>query len=252
MEQYLQYRSQQVVIGKHSSRMSTMDRGVPQGSILGPLLYLIYTNEIADTINETHCKNEIHLDKSRLFGTNCTKCGTLVTFADDLTLIISDRNRNQNQLRMNINLARLKGFLNNNELAVNTDKTAILEMMIKQKQGRTQGDPPHLIVENKEKPGELIKISDSKCFRILGSNLQSNITWKMHLESGKKAILPAIRKQLGKLKQLGKQLPSHTRKTLAEGLLLSKFVYLISQWGGGHPTTMSPLLRDYRTRLQDG
>ena len=44
--------------------------------------------------------------------------------------------------------------------------------MIKNKKGRTPEDPPHLIVEDKDNPGELKKISGSKQFRILGSNVQ--------------------------------------------------------------------------------
>ena len=78
----------------------------------------------------------------------------------------------------------------------------------------------------------MIRIDDSREFRILGANLQQNITWRKHLETGIKSTLPSIRKQIGSLKQLGGQIPEHTRKTLAEGLILSKFTYLISQWGG--------------------
>ena len=43
---------------------------------------------------------------------------------------------------LNLNIARLENYLNNNELAINTDKTAILELIIKQKKGRTPGNPP--------------------------------------------------------------------------------------------------------------
>ena len=156
----------------------------------------------------------------------------VVLYADDATLVLSNKNRIQNQLLLNINLAKLDSFLNNNELALNTTKTSILEQMIKQKKGRTPGDPPHLMVEDDKNQGELIKIKDAKNFRLLGANLQGNIHWKSHLETGKRAVLPIIRKQLGSLQQLGKQLPQTTRKTLAEGMLLSKFSYLIAQWGG--------------------
>ena len=95
------------------------------------------------------------------------------------------------------------------------------------------GTPPHLIVEDQSKPGEMLKITDSKCMRILGSNVQPNITWQQHLEGGKKAVLPGICRELGALKMMGQQLPRASRKILAEGLLLSKFIYLITQWGGG-------------------
>ena len=111
--------------------------------------------------------------------------------------------------------------------------------MIAQKRCKTSGEPPHLIVDNIDKPGELIKISDKKNLRILGANIQPNMGWNNHLESGPKAVLPAIRKQLGQLQMLGKQLPMHSKKSLAEGLLLSKFQYLISQWSGATTTLIS-------------
>ena len=40
--------------------------------------------------------------------------------------------------------------------------------------------------------------------KLLGTNLQQNLGWRAHLESGKKAILPTIRKQFGALKMPGK------------------------------------------------
>ena len=231
-EQYLSSRSQQVCIGRHQSHLSPLYRGVPQGSILGPFLYLVYTNEMAEVITNPACNQPCHSNRTNLFSENCSKCGMVVLYEDDATLVVSNKNRYQNQLSLNINLAKLENFLNNNELALNTTKTSILEQMIKQKKGRTPGEPPHLMVEDPEKQGELIKIKDAKNFRLLGANLQGNIHWKHHLETGKKAVLPTIRKQLGSLQQLGKQLPQSTRKTLAEGMLLSKFSYLIAQWGG--------------------
>ena len=66
---YLRHRTQYIKIGRHSSRMSSLERGVPQGSILGPLLYLIYTNELASVITDSSCNNvEVHSDRKMLFG----------------------------------------------------------------------------------------------------------------------------------------------------------------------------------------
>ena len=56
--------------------------------------------------------------------------------------------------------------------------------------------------------------------------------WFSHLEKGRKAVLPAARKQFGALQQLGRMMPRSSRKLLAEGLVMSKLSYIISQWGG--------------------
>ena len=242
IKNYLESRSQYVNVGRFDSRIVSLSIGVPQGSILGPILYSIYTNEIAETIVDKNCNNEVH-DKTNLFSRECENCGTVVTYADDATLVTSNKLRVMNQLRMNVCLAKLESYLNNNELAINTSKTAILELMIKQKRGRTLGEPPHLMVVNPQKPNEMLKIKDSKNFRILGANLQPNISWQAHLEEGKKALLPGIRQQLGAMQQITKQIPRKCRKYLAEGLIMSRFSYLITLWGGATQNYMNAAQR---------
>ena len=175
-----------------------------------------------------------------------------MTYADDATFVVANKNRIMNQLKLNTSLAKLEVFLNMNELAINVTKTAIVECMIKQKRGRTPGVPPHLVVEDQSKPGEFLRINYSPCLRILGSNIQPNISWQQHLEGGKKAVLPGIRRQLGQLRMMGSQLPRLSRQILAEGLLISKFIYLITQWGGGQRTTICYQHKDFRTKLRDG
>ena len=234
MSSYLQGRSQYVSIWKHESDYMSLDRGVPQGSILGPFIYLLYINEMAEVVKDLNCTNPVHSVKSSLFSENCSTCGQIVVYADDAAFVVSEKRRFENQRRLNLNLARLEIVLNTNDLIINVSKTAILETMIKQKKGRTPGEPPHLVVEDTENPGEHLRISYSKNFRILGANFQSNLSWQSHLETGKKSILPSIRSQLGSLQQMGRQLPRISRKILAEGLILSKFSYIITQLGGGN------------------
>ena len=113
--------------------------------------------------------------------------------------------------------------------------------MIKQKRGRMTGSPPKLDVRINQNLYKEIK--DEKVCRILGLNLQNDITWRAHLESGSKALLPNVRKCLGSLKHVGKMIPTGSRNILAKGLVTSKLSYLIGIWGG---TT-----RNYRRRAQN-
>ena len=241
MKSYLTSRSQYTNLGRHNSEMIATTRGVPQGSILGPLLYIIYTNELSQAIKNKNCTDSSHSDKSKLFGQNCNICGTLVTYADDATLHIASNSRESNKRKMIENLDNLEKFLNDNDLVINVGKTAILECMIRQKRGRMDGEPPNLTIEIENGTEKVIK--DKKELRILGTNVQHNLGWISHLEKGHKAILPAARKQFGSIQQVGKMLPKASRKLLAEGLVISKLYYIMSQWGG---TTNNNIMKAQR------
>ena len=110
------------------------------------------------------------------------------------------------------------------------EKTKITECMVKQKRRITPGEPPKLVVRNPKLQME--EVLDSKYCRILGANLQNNHNWETHLETGNKALFNEVRKNLGMLKFIGKQIPMECRNTLVRGLVIIKINYLISMWGG--------------------
>ena len=75
---YLSSRSQFVSIGGQKSRIRSVDMGFPQGSILGPVLYNLYINELLDVVNNHGtCKDEAHKPEEELFSRDCRKCGNL-------------------------------------------------------------------------------------------------------------------------------------------------------------------------------
>ena len=103
--------------------MGGTGRGVPQGSILGLLLYLVFTNELSEVTKDQNCTDESHQDHSKIFGNNCRKCGTVVLFADDVTYHIASKTRQRNQNKIVENLDKLQKILNDNKLALNIGKT---------------------------------------------------------------------------------------------------------------------------------
>ena len=162
-------------------------------------------------------------------GRVCGKCGSLNLYADDTTYCIANNKREDNNRKIIETLEEIKYFLAENDLHLNVGKTTLFECMIPQKRGKTPGEPPQLIVE--EEPGKLKTITDKGMCRVLGVNLQGNMTWMIHLESGEKALLPHVRKLLGALVHQGKKIPRNCRKTLATGLIVSQLQYTISIWG---------------------
>ena len=97
---YLTNRYQFVSIEGARSQMAHIKIGVPQGSILGPLLYLVYVNDIGDSCN-----------------------GSILSFADDTTLITSHANLLDLYTIANRNINELYMWFCANKLSLNADKT---------------------------------------------------------------------------------------------------------------------------------
>ena len=77
-------RKQYVVIDDHSSDMLDMTCGVPQGSVLGPILFIIYINDICNVSDVVKC----------------------VLFADDTNILCSEKNLTDLQLTLNREFAK--------------------------------------------------------------------------------------------------------------------------------------------------
>ena len=68
---YLTQRTQYVKIGTARSSMKEMKTGVPQGSVIGPILYAIMTNDMTETVKDRNCNMIEHQDTTNLFGKQC-------------------------------------------------------------------------------------------------------------------------------------------------------------------------------------
>ena len=103
LKKYLSDRFQYVEIENEKSTQCPISCGVPQGSILGPLLYLIYVNDI---------------DKSTM--------GNILSFADDTSLFISDTDPSNLFRTSNIEIQNLYSWFCANRLSLNPTKTKFI------------------------------------------------------------------------------------------------------------------------------
>ena len=143
---------------------------------------------------------------------------------------VGSKSRIQNQERLIEILDRLKIFLNANKMTINKSKTILMEAMLVQKECKSKGQPPKLSVTMDQ--GNIKELAASKECLVLGTTIHKNLQWQAHLETGEEVILPILRKIIGMLKFLSKNIPKQSKKLLAEGLILSKILYTLSLYGG--------------------
>lgn len=154
---YLSHRTQCVEIeminNKHKksfhSKYRSNDFGVPQGSVLGPLLFLLYINDLPDMT-----KNEC------------------VLFADDTTLIVKCKNRNELQTEIGETLESVSKWLECNNLKVNIEKTQLIQFQTHDNANHNQ-----LIINHNN---TILAESDSTIF--LGVTIDKFCNWKAHVD----------------------------------------------------------------------
>ena len=229
---FLTHQSQYVSIGTRNSKYSSVNSGVLQGSVLGPIFYVLYVNELPTIMNDDDCEDSVHrvTENNNLFSDNCAKCGQLPTYADDSTVVITTRNRFEAQERVVEIVRRAKSFLSSNALSINLGKTEIVELMVRQKRALLPGNPPQLSVMKPDLTLKIIKAKDH-C-RLLGANISKDATWTHHLETGEKPLCKILQSTLGMISHLAKYIPLRSRLLLANGLFMSRLLYLLPMWGG--------------------
>ena len=65
---FLDHRSQQVLINNFPSNIILITSGVPQGSVLGPTLFLLHTNDLTDAFKNLNCVVKLYADEAKLYS----------------------------------------------------------------------------------------------------------------------------------------------------------------------------------------
>jgi hypothetical protein len=197
MKSYLNNREQFVDVEGITSSKLKIKTGVPQGSILGPLLFILYINDINQASNKFH----------------------FVSYADDTTLSInlssmSDVNTTSNNL--NNELINVSEWLKLNKLSLNINKT---KCMLFHHANKVISRPV-LKIDDTE-----LEYVDNFCF--LGIILDVNLSWKGHVDS----ISKKLAKIIGIMTKLKHFLPQPTLKIMYDSLIGSHLNYGIKCWG---------------------
>ena len=122
---YLTHRSQGVYIDGSMSSLLAVEAGVPQGSILGPIYYTIFTNELPQVVHELDCP--LHDDPgASIFTIQCQECGGVCCYADDSTYTVRGQDPGILSEKLSRKYKVVADYLTDNKLKVNDDKTHLL------------------------------------------------------------------------------------------------------------------------------
>ena len=108
---YLSDRKQRVYIDGHLSDEIDVTVGVPQGSILGPLLYIIYTSDLPNIVHQC-----TPFEEGENINLNCKECGSLCCYADDSTFTISGRDPDLLSVQISNQYKNIAEYMTNNKL----------------------------------------------------------------------------------------------------------------------------------------
>ena len=203
-ESYLSNRTQYVSINGFDSSCRSVDFGVPQGSVLGPLLFLLYINDLP----------------------NATELFTSL-FADDTGLLLSSPDLESLFSKVNEELAKAADWFCANKLTLNVSKTKYLIFRSK--------NMPIFPDKFKLKIGdEYIERIGENCteefFKFVGMRLDEFLSWDHHTKHVSNKITSAN----FALNQVKNVLPFHVRKLVYNSLIRCHIEYGILAYAGGN------------------
>ena len=219
MKAYLSGRSQAVYVDGSLSPFLPVKLGVPQGSILGLLCYVLFTNDLPETISEPDCLLDHRLD----FNTHCSMCGGLCCFADDSTFSLAGQDLLLLEEKMNSKYSEMSAYMANSRLKLNDEKTHLLLMGTRQRLNSLQS------TISIQTSGEPVKSVNSE--KLLGVKIQEDLKWGKYLVKDKDSLISKLSSRLSALKLIGWAAGFKTRLMIANGIFSSKLIYMISLWG---------------------
>ena len=215
---YLADRKQFVEYNSGRSELATISCGVPQGSILGPLLFLIYINDLAMISN-------------KFFA---------LLFADDSNIFMSGKNPEELIRSMNEEMKTVVDWLNLNKLSLNLGKTHF--MLFTRKKERVSLSE-NLLVNN-------VVIDRMDKTKFLGVIIDHQLSFINHISYMKGKIARGI----GILKKARPYFNTDTLKILYNSFVYPYFTYCIEVWGNTYTTYLDQLtkLQKWAVRIITG
>ena len=209
---YLTNREQVCLVNGITSAPKKIVCGVPQGSFQGPLLFLLYINDLPDCLDKTTpCLYE---DDTQIFSA-----------AKDLENLTENINHDMN---------KLCEWLIRNKLQHHPTKTKIIYIGSRHNH-KIMNDDILVVINNQLVPGE-------RSFTCVGVKLDETLEWNEHIE----VICKKVAAGIGTVKRIKPFVPANTLQTIYQALIQPYFDYCSPLWG-----VCSKQLKDKLQRFQN-
>lgn len=227
---YLSNRKQRVKIGDLLSDETAIAYGVPQGSILGPTLFLVYVNDL--------CKLQLKSSKT-------------VVFADDTVLLFSAPTWDIATHLAEIGLKEVMSWLRDNLLTLNIDKTKYVSFsksLTGQPCRNTLNIKAHTCSDSVRSVStcSCSLLEQASSIKYLGVIMDQHLNWQKHIE----VLTGRLRKLIVVFKRLRHIGDLSLLKDIYYALCHSLLAYCNLAWGGSFKTFLLPLERSQRAVLK--
>ena len=199
-QSYLTNRRQYTEIEDTTSTILPIQVGVPQGSILGPILFIIYVNDLPQ------CSNKFDFI---IYADDTTLSSTIGSFSD------INSNTNADSL-INAEICKVIEWLKLNKLSLNKTKSKYMTFHMPKK------EIPHLALTI-----DGVNIEKVEEFNFLGLTIDTNLKWKKHTDK----ISNKCSKITGVLNRLKLLFPQEIKCLLYNSLIVPHINYCITAWG---------------------
>ena len=208
LTEYLSNRTHVTVFQQTQSDSCAIEYGVPQGSVLGPLLFLIYINDI------------INIESSML--------AKFVLFADDTNIFVSGKDENEAFENANNVLSDIYQYMIANQLHINMSKSVFMHFR------RSLNAEERLTCARLREYGseKTLRIGTQKLKKVdkvkfLGVIIDENLNWEPHIQH----LTQKLNSSIIMIKRIIKFIPKSEYTKIYDALFKSHMSYCISSWG---------------------